>query len=94
MILTLVLIIFGIWCSCTHRNLDIHVPVYMINITIPASDNMFGQTPVMFIVYSKDGRNFFKAKKNENHCGLLQLLNANIASQIRFIHLISSDDRY
>lgn len=45
--------------TCTHRNLDIHVPVYMINITIPASENMFGQTPVMFIVYSKKTAGIF-----------------------------------
>ncbi len=37
--LILVLIILGIWClHGTQRNLVIHIPVYMINTSIPVTD--------------------------------------------------------
>lgn len=35
--------IWGMVFTCTHRNLDIHTPVHKINITVPVSDNIFGQ---------------------------------------------------
>ncbi len=44
-------IIFEIWClHGTQRNLVIHIPVYVINISILVSDDciQFAQVPVMF----------------------------------------------
>lgn len=38
----------------TWRNLDLHIPVYMINIGIPVSNRciLFAQVTAMFILYS------------------------------------------
>lgn len=39
--------------TCTQTDLDIHVPVHMVNISIPASDFcvLFAQAAVMFILF-------------------------------------------
>lgn len=41
--------------TCTQADLDSHVPVYMVNISIPASDYcvLFAQVAVMFILLSQ-----------------------------------------
>ncbi len=55
--LILVLIILGIWClHGTQRNLVIHIPVYMINTSIPVTDFciLFAHSPVMFTTQTGD----------------------------------------
>lgn len=48
--------------TCTQADSDIHVPVHMVNISIPASDYcvLFAQAAVMFILFpqQKNGSNF------------------------------------
>lgn len=58
--LILVLIIFGV-LTCTQRNLDIHLPGYMINIRTLVSHDLFAQVPVMFIFLQH--KQFFKIQE-------------------------------
>lgn len=55
--------------TCTQRNLDIHLPGYMINIRTPVSHDFFAQVPLMFIFLQH--KQFFEIQEKRGRCGLL-----------------------
>lgn len=65
LILILVLVILGVMVTCTQGSLHVHIPIYMMNISIPVSNNciIFVQVHVMFIFYSINCRNFYNLGK-------------------------------
>lgn len=51
-----------------HTNLDIHIPIFMINISISVSDDsiLFAPAPMRFSFFYSTTRGNFEAEKNES----------------------------
>lgn len=88
--------------TSTQRNLDIHVPLHIINISVLVSYGcvLFVQTPVMFSCFlfcffrHKPCHFFFKAKRYETAAAYCRLRTIKTAAvQMRLIRLFSSDGR-